>query len=293
MAAPSVVRYVPSGELLRRALRDPFTLTGLAIYLAIVLVAIFADQIMTHDPRKILFIGGRIARLLPPGDVFLLGTTHAGRDVFSQLVIGTRSALAVGLTAAATIVAIGTLVGLVAGYLGGWVDTIAMRIADVVLGLPFLPFVLVIAALTRPGTITVVACVALLLWPNTARVIRAQILSLRERSYIDAAHMSGCSTARIIFVHLAPQVMPLALLYGSVAIGWAILTEAAASFLGLGDAGSITWGTMLQDAYASQALSRGAYHWFVPPGVCIVLVVLAGFFLSRGLEALLFPKLGE
>jgi peptide/nickel transport system permease protein len=272
--------------------RDRFALAGTLIYLALLLVALFADQIATHSPREILYTPSmRLARNLPPGWEHLLGTTHGARDIFSQLVHGTRSAVAVGLTAAFFVVAIGTLLGLLSGYLGGWVDSAIMRLADVVLGLPFLPFVIVLASLTRPGTATIVFAVAALLWPNTARVIRSQVLTVRERAFVEAARVTGCSTARIIFVHVAPSILPLSFLYGSIAVGWAILTEAAASFLGFGDPSVISWGGMLQDAYANQALSRGAYNWFVPPGVCIVLVVLAGFFISRGYEEILFPRL--
>jgi peptide/nickel transport system permease protein len=272
--------------------RDRFALAGTLIYLALLLVALFADQIATHSPREILYTPSmRLARNLPPGWEHLLGTTHGARDIFSQLVHGTRSAVAVGLTAAFFVVAIGTLLGLLSGYLGGWADSAIMRLADVVLGLPFLPFVIVLASLTRPGTATIVFAVAALLWPNTARVIRSQVLTVRERAFVEAARVTGCSTARIIFVHVAPSILPLSFLYGSIAVGWAILTEAAASFLGFGDPSVISWGGMLQDAYANQALSRGAYNWFVPPGVCIVLVVLAGFFISRGYEEILFPRL--
>ncbi|WP_415388532.1 ABC transporter permease [Roseomonas sp. BN140053] len=273
---------------------QPFALVGLLIYVIFVVVAIFADQIAPHDPRQILFTGAyRVARYLPASAEHLLGTTGGGRDIFSQLVYGTRSALLVGVTAAVCVVALGTLMGLLAGYLGGKVDAMVMRVADVVLGLPFLPFVLVVSALTHPGTDTLVASVALLLWPNTARVIRAQVLSLRERGWVEAARVTGCSPARIIFVHIAPQVAPLAALYGSIAVGWAILTEASASFLGFGDPTAVSWGLMLQDAFANQALSRGAWNWFVPPGACIVLLVLAGFLVGRGSEKLLFPKLGD
>ena len=105
--------------------------------------------------------------------------------------------------------------------------------------------------------------------------------------------MTGSSDLRILFVHIAPNILPLAVLYGSIAIGWAILTEASVSFLGFGDPNSISWGYMLQDAYASQALSRGAYYWFVPPGIAIILIVAAGFFIGRGYEELLFPKLKD
>ena len=273
--------------------REPFALTGLTIYTVIVAMAVFAARLAPYDPREILRTGRRVARYLPISAEHWLGTTSSGRDVLSQLIWGARSALSVGITAAVAVVVIGTLLGLLAGYLGGWTDRVVSRLADIVLSLPVLPFLIVIAAFTHAGTSTVILCVALLLWPNTARVIRSQVLSLRERAWVEAARVSGCSTGRIMFVHVLPQVLPLAALYGSVAIGWAILAEAAASFLGFGDPDSVSWGVMLQDAYANQALGRGAWNWFAPPGVAIVLMVLAGFFLSRGSERLLFPKLGD
>jgi len=170
---------------------------------------------------------------------------------------------------------------------------VLMRLADVALGIPFLPFVILIAGLLGPRTSNVIVGIALLLWPNTARVIRSQVLTVRERAFVEAARVTGASDARIMFVHVAPSILPLSCLYGSIAVGWAILTEASIAFLGFGPSDRVSWGYMLQDAYASQALSRGDYNWFVPPGMCIVLVVVAGFFISRGYEEILFPKLKE
>lgn len=273
--------------------REPFAAVGVTIYVVVVAAAILADRVAPYDPRAILRAGARVARYLPVSGAHWLGTTSSGRDVFSQLLYGARSALLVGLSAALAVVAVGTLLGLLAGYLGGWVDRVVAWLADVVLGLPFLPSMLVLAALTRPGTGVVILSVTALLWPNTARVIRAQVLSLRERAWVEAARVTGCSTARIMFVHILPQVLPLAALYGSVAIGWAILAEASASFLGFGNPETVSWGTMLQDAYANQALSRGAWNWFAPPGAAIMAMVLAGFLISRGSERLLFPKLAD
>lgn len=287
-------RSVRGARSIWRYLRgEPFAAVGVAVYALIVAVAVFAERLAPYDPREILRSGRRIARYLPMTPEHWFGTTSSGRDVLSQLIFGTRSALQVGLTAALAVVAIGTLLGLLAGYLGGWTDRLITRLADIVLGLPFLPFLLVLAALTRPGTMTVVIAVGLLLWPNTARVIRSQVLSLRERAWVEAARVTGCSTARIMFVHILPQVLPLAALYGSVAIGWAILAEASASFLGFGDPETISWGVMLQEAYANQALGRGAWNWFAPPGFAIMSMVLAGFMISRGSEKLLFPKLAD
>ncbi len=280
-------------SLFRFLRREPFAACGAVIYAIVVITAVFAPKLAPYDPRALLMQGHRIARYLPISAAHWLGTTAGGHDVLSELIYGTRAALEVGLTAALGVVVIGTLLGLLAGYLGGWVDRLISRISDITLGLPFLPSMLVLAALTTPGTRVIVFTVAVLLWPNTARVIRAQVLSIRERAWVEAARVTGCSTARIMFVHVLPQVLPLSALYGSVAIGWAILAESAASFLGFGDPDSISWGVMLQDAYANQALGRGAWNWFTPPGIAIVLMVLAGFLISRGSEKLLFPRLAD
>ncbi|HLY89664.1 MAG TPA: ABC transporter permease, partial [Acetobacteraceae bacterium] len=173
---------------------EPFAAVGTGIYVVILAMAVFAPHLAPYDPRAILRQGHRIARYLPISVEHWLGTTSSGQDVLSQLIYGARAALEVGLTAAIAVVAIGTLLGLLAGYLGGWVDKVVTRVADIALGLPFLPFMLVLASLTAPGTRVVIVTVALLLWPNTARVIRAQVLSLRERAWVEAARVTGCST---------------------------------------------------------------------------------------------------
>ncbi len=293
-APPGEAAAAPRRRLpgLRRALSDPFTATGIAIYAVFILAGLCAGWLAQYDPTEILMTDdGQLAAGLAPGAAHWLGTTSMGRDVFSQLILGVRPSLVVGLSAAFAVTSIGTAVGLVSGYFGGWVDQLLMRVSDIVLGLPFLPFVIVLASLLGPSMRNIVLAVAILLWPNAARVVRAQVLTLMQRGFIDAARVTGAGHARIIVVHVAPNVAPVAFLYGSIAVGWAILTQASVAFLGFGDSSVISWGYMLQDAYASQALSSGAWFWFVPPGVCIVLVVLAGFLVSRGYENLLFPKL--
>jgi len=294
LAAPLAARRQGRLAALAAQLRDPYALAGVSIYAAFLLVAAFADQLAPYDPTEILFAAdGELAASLPPSAGHLLGTTQLGRDVFSQLLIGARPSLFVGLTAALAVGAVGTVAGLVAGYLGGIADRVLMRLADIVLGLPFLPFVIVVVALLGPSLQHIVLAVALLLWPNAARVIRSQVLTLAQRQFVEAARVTGAGEWRIMLVHIAPNILPLSFLYGTIAVGWAILAQASVSFLGFGDSDSVSWGTMLQDAYASQALDRGQYAWFVPPGLCIVLVVLAGFLISRGYEELLFPRLRD
>ena len=260
-------------------LRDPYAAAGITIYAVFVLVALFADLIATHDPLEILFDAeGKLARQrCRRARDHLLGTTNLGRDIFSQLIFGTRAALLVGLTAAVVVALIGTRgrAGLPAISAAGS-TRLLMRFADVALGIPFLPFVIVLAAFLGPRTSNVILGIALLLWPNTARVIRSQVLTVRERAFVEAARVTGASTWRILFVHVAPQ-HPAA--HRSLRLDRGRLGDpdrGLVCFLGFGRPTTCRWGFMLQDAYASQALSRGAYNWFVPPGVCIVLVVRRG-----------------
>lgn len=270
---------------------DRFAAAGVCIYAMFLLVALLAPWIAPYDPQQTIVRGDELLAGRPPGREFLLGTTNVGRDILSQLVYGARPALTVGFAAAFCVTLLGTVVGIVTGYAGGWLDGFMMRLADVAFGIPFLPFVIILVTFLGPSLWNIVLSMALLLWKDTARVIRAQVLVLRERGFVEAARVLGASPIRVMLVHLAPNVLPVALLYGSLAVGWAILTEASVSFLGFGDSTHISWGFMLQDAYISQALSTGAYNWFVPPGVCIMLVVMAGYFISRGYEELLFPRL--
>ena len=286
------VAPAPSIRTRRLPRLDPYTVIGVGIYAFFIVAALCAGWLAGYDPTEILFTDdGQLAASLPPSAEHWLGTTNLGRDIFAQLIMGVRPSLFVGVTAAIGVASLGTVVGVVAGYFGGWVDQLLMRLTDIVLGIPFLPFVIVLVALLGPALQNVVFAVAILLWPNAARVIRAQVFTVMQRQFIEAARVTGAGHGRVMLVHVLPTILPLSLLYGSIAVGWAILTQASVSFLGFGDQETISWGFMLQDAYASQALSQAQYNWFVPPGLCIVLVVVAGFFLSRGYENLLFPKL--
>lgn len=271
--------------------RDKFAMVGAFIYLFFILVAIFGPLFAPYSPFVMIKENGKLMFNQDPSIKYLLGTTNMGRDIFSQLIYGSRPALIVGFTAAFFVMVIGTLVGLIAGYYRGKIGNILMRLTDVAFGIPFIPFVIVLVAFLGPSIWNIVLSMALLLWRDTARVIRSQVLTVRERSFIEAARVSGASNLRIMLVHITPNILPLSFLYGSLAIGWAILTEAAVSFLGFGDPKAISWGYMLHDAYVSQALSRGSFGWFVPPGICIMLMVMAGFYIGRGSEEILYPRL--
>jgi peptide/nickel transport system permease protein len=262
-------------------------------------VAVFAPVIAPYPPLQRQYEGDAeiiIDKWAEPSVIsaesdYILGTTAEGFDIFSQLVYGSRAALLVGLIAAVFTAGIGTLVGLTAGYYGGKIDDTLMRIVDFLYGMPLLPTVIVLVALLGPSLWNIIFAIIVLQWRSTARVIRSQALSLRERPFVKAAQVAGASDWHIISRHLAPNVLPLSFLYGAFAIAWAILAEAGVSFIGLGDPDTVSWGTMLQSSRAYSALSSGEWWWFVPPGICIGLVVISGFLIGRGYEEITNPEL--
>ncbi|WP_313692362.1 ABC transporter permease [Halorarum halobium] len=277
---------------------DPLVVTAMGVLASFILIALFAPLLAPHEPTARLYQsdGVLIAKWMEPSLLggeggFLLGTTAEGYDIFSQLIYGARPALIVGFIAALMTVGIGTMVGLTAGYYGGYVDDVLMRLVDFVYGLPLLPTVIVLVTVLGPGLDSIIFAFVLLQWRTSARVIRSLVLSLRERSFVKAARVSGASNWRIISRHIAPNVLPMSFLYGSFAIAWAIITEAGVSFLGLGDPETVSWGVMLQSARSYSAMAEGTWWWFVPPGICIALVVISGFLIGRGYEEIVNPEL--
>lgn len=269
--------------------RDTMGFAGVIGLTLVVLVAIAAPMLATHDPTETNYAN----KYQPPSVEHPLGTDNSGRDILSQLLWGARPAIQVGLISALAVAVIGMNVGLFAGYYGGYVDDALMRLVDFVYGIPFLPFVIVLVALWDPSLWTIVAGITLLLWRQTARVIRSHVLNIKEKPYIKSARTAGASDRRIIYRHIAPNVLPLTFLYGTFAIAWAILAEAGISFLGFGDPEAVTWGQMLQAAYQSQALARDAWWWFTMPGLAIMLTVISAFLVGRGYEELLNPELQD
>jgi len=274
-------------------LRSRIGATGVLILAVFTAVALAAPLIAPYDPFQIQRLpDNSVAQLLPPSSQFWLGTTYYGRDVLSQLIFGTRVAMIVGIVSAFFITAIGTNVGLFAGYFGGWIDSLLMRITDVVFGIPFLPFAVVLVALLRPSLSNIILTISCLLWRTTARVIRAQVLSLRERPFIKAARVAGASDLRVMYVHILPNVLPMSLLYVSLGIGWAVLAEASLSFLGFGDPSMLSWGEILYQAYLTGSF-RSSWWVVVPPGICIALLVASAFMIGREAETIVNPRLRD
>lgn len=222
-----------------------------------------------------------------------LGTDFMGRDIFSQLLAGARVAFMVGVTAAFMSIFLGTAIGMFAGYMGRAVDTILMRLADMIMVMPTLLVVLILASLFGQLNIwTIVLIIALFRWPGVSRVIRAQTLSLKQRAFVEAAKVAGASHLRIIFRHIMPNVLPLAFLYMTFRVTAAIIIEAALAFLGFGDPGTVSWGMMLQWVWKTGHMFKAPY-WLLPPGICISLITLSFYMLGRAMDEVLDPRLRE
>jgi peptide/nickel transport system permease protein len=232
----------------------------------------------------------RLEKLKPPSAQHWLGTTILGRDVFSQLIWGVRPALIIGLCTALGTIIIGVNIGLISGYYGGWLDNLLMRITDIFMAVPFLPFIIVILSLTRKSIWTITLAMMVILWRSTARVIRAQVLTLRQRPFVDAARITGAGNLKIIYREIAPNIMPIALVNIAFNLSWAIITEASIGFLGFGDPEVLSWGTIIYQAFASE-MSYKAWWWVVPPGAAIMILVTAVYFIGRAYEEMINPRL--
>ena len=281
------------GHALRVITRYPTGAIGLTLIILFIVMAVIGPYIAPYGPFEATQNAlGRVARLSPPTSSNLLGTTTQGIDVLSQLLWGARVALIVGVISAIGSVVLGTLIGLVSGYFGGWVDEVLMRITDVAFGIPFLPFALVVISISGPSLPLVILLVTLFLWRTTSRVIRAQVLSLKTRPFVWAARAAGASEFKILFVHIAPNVLPLSFLYMAIGVQGGVMLEAALSFLGFGDPSVVSWGSMLNQAFRAGAM-RSAWWWVVPPGVALSLFVISVFMVTRAYEELLNPRLRE
>lgn len=275
----------------RIILADRFAVFGLIIMTIFILMAILAPVIAPYDPNEILTDPetGLTVKFHPPSLQFPFGTNNLARDIFSQVIYGSRVALLVGFLSALSVTIVGANVGLIAGYFGGVVDDFLMRVVDVCYSIPFEPFALLIVGLMGPSTFNLVVVMTLIQWRAPARVIRAQVLSLSQRPFVKAARVAGASNGRIIYAHIAPNVVPTMLLYVPITVGWAIIAEASISFLGFGSPQDISWGGILQTAFTSGAM-RQAWWWMLAPGTAIVLVVISIFFITRAIEVIADPS---
>jgi peptide/nickel transport system permease protein len=271
-----------------------FPLVPTAILATIALVAILAEVIAPYNPE----IGTLGDRFRPPfwqaggSEAHLLGTDHLGRDVLSRLIFGARVSMVVGFTAVIVAGVIGTSLGILAGYLGGWVDQVIMRLTDTWLALPALTFAIFLAAIVGPSEWNVVIILGAVYWTRYARVIRGEVLSIKERDFVRLAIVAGCSKRTIMKKHILPNVLNSAIVLGTLMLGVVIVTEAALSFLGVGvPPPKPAWGLMLSDG--KKGLMAGYWWLTVLPGCCIMLMVLSANLLGDWLRVKLDPQLRQ
>jgi oligopeptide/dipeptide ABC transporter ATP-binding protein len=285
---PSVARSPISGW--KTFSRNRIALVGLAMLVAIVLVAIFAPVLAPYDPRS--YSGIETSDIYnPPSPEHWFGTDDAGKDVLSSFIYGSRVSLIVGFFAAFISIAIGGVIGVVAGFYGGRVETILMRFTDTMLVITDLPLIVVIIAMTKPSLLNIIFVIGLLGWTTTARIVRSQTLAVRSRKFVLRARAIGAGNGHIILHHILPLVLPLLVVNAILVVSLAILEESTLSFLGLGDPLATSWGQMLNFAFGRGAMSVGAWWALVAPGFGIVWVVLALTLLGHGLEQVLNPRL--
>jgi len=261
---------------------------GIAVLALTVFVAIFGELLAPYDPNA-----SSTDVLEPPSWSHILGTTENGSDVFSQLLVGTRVSVIVGFAAALISAVLGSVVGLAGGYFGGWTDRILDAFENWFLVIPTLPLMIVLARVLSPSLTVLIAVIGLTSWAGTGRIVRAQVLTLRERPFVERARALGAGDTYIIRTHILPNTLPLIFANTVLIVAVAILSEAALAFLGLGDPTQISWGTMLENAFSSGAPSAGAWWYVVPPGLCITILVLAVSLLGFLFEEYINPRLRE
>ena len=281
-----------AAELWRRLRRDRLAMLGLVVLVVFAAMAISAPWISPESGLRAVDSIDNPTWATPSAD-YPFGTDNLGRSVAAQFVWGSRVSLWVGLWATLLTIAIGSVVGIVAGFFGRWTDATLMRLTDWFLVIPFLPLAIVLASILDRSLRNVILVIAITSWPGTARLVRSQVLSVKQRLYVDRARALGAGRVHVIRRHVLPNVAPLILANVTLAVPISILTETTLAFLGLGDPSRASWGKTLEEAFEAGAISRNAWWYYLPAGIGIVTVVLAFTLLGRAIEEILDPRLRE
>ena len=285
-APPGALEEAPNmRERLLGTWRGRFSLGVIGLF---VFLAIFGELLAPYDPTA-----SSLDVLASPSWDHILGTTEQGADVFSQLLVGARISIVVGFSAAIISAVLGAAVGLIGGYFGGWTDKILDAFENWFLVIPTLPLMIVLARLLNPSLWVLIFVIGITSWAGTGRIVRAQVLTLRERAFVDRARAMGASDSYIIRTHIFPNTLPLIYANTVLIVAVAILAEASLAFLGLGDPTNISWGTMLENAFSSGAPSAGAWWYVIPPGLCIALLVFAVSLIGYLFEDVVNPRLRD
>ena len=295
-ANPRRITWIRRREAMRRIWktyrRNKLGMLGLGILVLFALVAIFAP-LLADKAGLTATCACNGPPTSPPSLEFLLGTDNFGRSVLTLTIWGSRISLLVGLLATAISMLIGSIIGIVAGYRGGTTESILMRFTDWFLVIPFLPLAIVLASILGRSLIVIVFVIGVTSWPSTARIVRAQVLSVKTRPYVERARALGASGWHLNTRHILPNVGPLIFANTILTVAIAILSESTLAFLGLGDPLSISWGTILDFAFGAGSAYSGFWWWIVPPGLAIVFVVLGFTLCGFALDEILNPKLRE
>lgn len=294
LSARAVVRSrrrAARARFLRDFRRQRAGVTGVAVLLVFVALALLAPVLFSAAELKVTEATG--GTLQPPDGAFPLGTDEAGRSVLALMVWGARVSLLVGIAATVISMAIGTFVGIASGHFGSWPGAALERLTDWFLVIPFLPLAIALATVLGASLLNVIVVIGVTSWPGTARLVRAQTLSVEARPYLERARVLGGGHWHQMSRHVLPNVMPLVLANTTLTVAIAVLSETTLSFLGLGDPFRVSWGSMLDDAFAAGAISAGAWWYLLPPGLCVVAVVLAFTLVGRALENVLDPRAAD
>ena len=267
--------------------RHKLALLGVGILLVFGIGSVFAPWIGVHDPNSIDLDNVKAAPTLN----HIMGTDAAGRDVFSRMLYGSRITLGIAGFALLIAVGVGTAIGIVSGYIGGWVDNVLMRFTELVMTFPTLFALIILVSIVGGSVVTITVVIGLLGWTGIARLIRAQVLSVKEMEFVLAARASGADDLRIALVHVLPEVMPYMAVAGTLGLASAILVEAALNFLGLGvQIPTPTWGNMMTAAQSLHVIKNLPWLW-APPGIAISLTVLAVNFIGDAMRDALDPRI--
>ena len=269
-------------------------LLGLLMLCLFMLIAVFAPLIAPYEPRQSQNEDGKFPLRATPSAQHLLGTTHAGNDIFSRLIYGTRLTLSVGMITGVVTTFISLAVGLFSGYIRGVVDDVITFITNIFLVIPSLPLVIVIASyITMKGVLPIIVVLSLTGWAWGARVVRAQVLSLGEREFVKVAEVMGESSLLIVFREILPNIISLVMATFFTSTIAAIIGEATLEFIGLGNISAVTWGTMLFWAQNNAALLSGAWWWFLPPGIFIGLLGTSFALMNFAIDEISNPKIRQ
>lgn len=288
--------FSPSGSSEQSAVRlvwhqlhtDWFGRAGLALLFLVVLIAVVGPLVFPFNAN--VTASSSVAILNGPSAAHWFGTDELGRDLFREFLLGAHISLIVGIAATAVSMIVGAGIGLLAGYFGGWLDTLLMRTTDFFLVLPQLALLIALAAFFGQSMNIIILVIGLTGWPMTARIVRSQTLSLKERQFVTRVRSLGGSDARIVWVHILPNVMPLIFANTVLVIAGAVLAQASLSFLGLGDPSQISWGNMLHNSFTVGAVGLGDWWYFLPPGFGIVITVLSFTLIGHSIDQSLNEK---